>query len=269
MFRQYWGLRESPFRGALDPRLYFPSPTHEEALARLHFLAEERRRLGLLLGAPGTGKSLTLEVFARRLRRAGAQVANINLLGIDIHEFLWLAAAELGVNPDRRDDPFRLWRGVLDRLVENRYQQLDTVILLDDADEASPLLMEQVVRLAQLDGSSPTRLMIVLTAATTAVARLPQRILEIADLRIDIEPWEPADTVQYVGAALTRAGRSTSTFTDEALHRLHDLCDGIPRRVNQLANLALLAATGRKLPLVDTDTVEGAYHELGAIDAVA
>ena len=127
MYRQYWGLRESPFRGALDPRLFFPSPTHEEALARLHFLVDERRRLGLLLGLPGTGKSLTLEVFARRLRRAGAQVANINLLGIEIHEFLWLVAAELGANPDRRDDPFRLWRSVLDRLVENRYQQFDTV----------------------------------------------------------------------------------------------------------------------------------------------
>ncbi len=146
MFRQYWNLRESPFRGALDPHLFFPSPTHEEALARLHFLVEDHRRLGLLLGAPGTGKSLTLEVFARRLRRAGAQVANINLLGLDIHEFLWLTAAELGVNPDRRDDPFHLWRSVLDRLTENRYQQLDTVILLDDADEANPQLQEHLVR---------------------------------------------------------------------------------------------------------------------------
>ncbi len=248
--------------------LFFPSPTHEEALARLHFLVEDRRRLGLLLGASGTGKSLTLEVFARRLRRAGAQVANINLLGLDIHEFLWLTAAELGVNPDRRDDPFRLWRSVLDRLTENRYQQLDTVILLDDADEANPQLQEHLVRLAQLDGSG-TRLMIVLTCATNAVGRLPQRILEIADLRIDIEIWEPADTVQYITSALTRAGRSTSTFTEEALHRLHDLTDGIPRRVNQLANLALLAAAGSKLPLVDTDTVDGAFHELGVIEAVA
>ena len=93
--------------------------------------------------------------------------------------------------------------------------------------------------------------------------------MEIADLRIDIESWEQADTVQYITAALTRAGRSTSTFTEEAMHRLHDLCGGIPRRVNQLANLAMLAAAGLKLPLVDTDTVDGAYHELGVVHAVA
>jgi energy-coupling factor transporter ATP-binding protein EcfA2 len=142
MFRKHWGLRESPFRGTLDWRLFFPSPTHDEALARLHFLVEERRRLGLLLGPTGCGKSLVLEVFARRLRRHGAQIANVNLLGADLHEFLWLAAAELGVNPDRRDDPFRLWRGVIDRLAENRYQQLDTVLLLDDADQATPPVLD-------------------------------------------------------------------------------------------------------------------------------
>ena len=66
MARKYWGLRESPFREALDWRRFYPSPMHEEALARLEFLVTDRRRLGLLLGAPGCGKSLVLEVFARR-----------------------------------------------------------------------------------------------------------------------------------------------------------------------------------------------------------
>ena len=73
MARKYWGLRESPFREALDWRRFYSSPMHEEALARLEFLVADRRRLGLLLGAPGCGKSLVLEVFARRLRREGAQ----------------------------------------------------------------------------------------------------------------------------------------------------------------------------------------------------
>ena len=66
----------------------------------------EQRRLGLLLGPSGVGKSLTLEVFARRLRRQAAQIANVNLLGVDLHEFLWLLAAELGTNPDRATTRF-------------------------------------------------------------------------------------------------------------------------------------------------------------------
>jgi general secretion pathway protein A len=267
MFRKYWGLRESPFRPALDWRRFFPSPTHEEALARLEFLLEDRRRLGLLFGPAGCGKSLVLEVFARKLRRGGAQVANLSLLGADLHEFLWLTAAELGTNPDRGDDPFRLWRGILDRLTENRYQQQGTVLILDDAQQAQASVLEHVVRLAQLDGKGTGALTIVLAAG--GAHRLPGRLLELAELRIDLEPWEPADTVQYMKAALQQAGATAEVFTDEALHHLHDRCRGIPRRVNQLANLALLAGAGRQANQIDADIVDSADHELGAVEAVA
>ncbi len=271
MFRKHWGLRESPFRGSLDWRLLFPSPTHEEALARLQFLVDERRSLGLLFGLTGCGKSLVLEVFSRQLRRSSAQVANVSLLGTDLHEFLWLAAADLGINPDRRDDVFRLWRSVLDRLVENRYQQLSTILLLDDAEDASPQVLEHVARLAQWEraGGAAPRLTIVLAADANAAAKLSPQLLELAELRIDVEPWEPADTVQYVATALEHAGRSTPVFTDEALHLLHDLCDGVPRRVNQLASLALAAGAGRKLAEIDAETIDGIYHELAVVEAVA
>lgn len=272
MFRKHWNLRESPFRGTLDWRRFFRSPIHEEALARLDFLAEERRRLGLLLGPGGCGKSLVLEVFARSLRRHGAQVANINLLGIDLQEFLWLMAAELGINPDRHDDVFQLWRSLLDRLAENRYQQLDTVLLLDDADEATTAVLDHVVRLAQTDNAAGGRLTIVVSATTapsSSAVRLSSRLLELADLRIDLDAWEASDTVQYVEAALSQAGSTESVFTIEALHHLHDLAGGIPRRVAQLANLALLAGAGRQLEQIDVDTIESVYHELGTVDAVA
>ena len=58
MYQSHWGLRESPFRDGPDPQSFYQSPTHEEALARLHFLVEQHRRLGLLLGPEGSGKSL-------------------------------------------------------------------------------------------------------------------------------------------------------------------------------------------------------------------
>ena len=272
MFRKHWNLRESPFRGTLDWRRFFRSPIHEEALARLEFLAEERRRLGLLLGPGGCGKSLLLEVFARGLRRTGAQVANVNLLGIDLHEFMWLIAAEVGLNPDRNSDMFQLWRSLVDRLAENRYQQLDTVLLLDDADEAPPAIMDHVIRLIQADNAAGGRLTVVLTATTapaSSAVRLPSRILELADLRIDLDAWEAGDTVQYVAAALAQAGGTDGIFTTDALHHLHDLAGGIPRRVAQLANLALLAGAGRSLEHIDAETVDSVYHELGTVDAVA
>ena len=103
MYQSHWGLRESPFHEAVDPQVFYQSPTHEEALARLHFLVEQHRRLGLLLGPEGSGKSLLLEILAAELRRHGPVVARVNLTGISGDEMLWSLAAQFGRNLDRCD----------------------------------------------------------------------------------------------------------------------------------------------------------------------
>jgi len=266
MYQSHWGLDETPFRTRLDPRFFHQSPTHEEALARLHFLVDYRRRLGLLIGAQGSGKSLLLEVFAGELRERGLPVAKVNLLGVDRAEMLSALAGEFGLNPGR-DVPFAsLWRSVANRIIEYRYQQLDTVVLLDDADRAGEEVLVQVARLAQFDCSPESRLTIVLAGRQERISRLGDSLLERAELRIDVEPWEPADTESYLKASLVRAGRETPVFADPAIERLHQLGQGIPRRISQLADLALLAGAGRNLDQIDADTVESVYHELGVIE---
>ncbi len=263
MYRAHWGLRESPFRGHLDPRFFYQSPTHEEALARLHFLVEENHRLGLLLGDSGSGKSLVLEVFSREVRRGAGQLANLSLLGVDAHELLWMMAADFGLAPSRSDDIFRLWRSISDRLTENRYQQINTLLLLDDADEATPDVCDQITRLIQADSLAHGRLTVVLASTVQRAGRLGQRLLQLTDLRIDLDAWHDQDIEGFVNHALAQAGRRQATFEREAISRLQQLTGGIPRRVTQLANLALLAGAGRRLKQIDAQTVEAAHQELG------
>ncbi len=268
-YRAHWGLRESPFPSGLAPRLFYQSPSHEEALARLEFLVEQRQRLGLLLGQSGTGKSLILDRLATNLRHHGAQVANLSLLSVDLHEFLWLLAADLGLNPDRKATPFELWRGLIDRIAENRYQQLDTVVLLDDANHAKPEVLDHLVRLMQSDRGMPMSLVLVLAAPANRISHIGHRLLELAELRIDLEPWEESDTGGYLHSALNQSGRKTLLFTDAAILRLHTLAGGIPRRVNQLAALALVAGAALQLSKIDADTIDAVYHELGTIGTAA
>jgi type II secretory pathway predicted ATPase ExeA len=266
MYQSHWGLEEPPFRTRLDPRGFYQSPTHEEALARLHFLVDRRRRLGLLLGPLGSGKSLLLEVFAEEMRRLGQPAAKLNLLGLDEIEMLGLLAGQFHLSPGRGFGVGSLWRLLTDRIVEYRYQRLDAVVLLDDADEASHQVLTQVARLARLDRPPDARLTIVLAGRPEKIGRLGECLLELAELRIDVEPWEPADTARYLEAAVARAGRDDPLFAEPAIERLHELSQGIPRRISQLADLALLAGADRKLQQVDADTVESVYHELGVIE---
>jgi type II secretory pathway predicted ATPase ExeA len=266
MYQSHWGLDEAPFRTDLDPRFFYQGPTHDEALARLQFLVEQRRRLGLLLGEHGSGKSLLLLVFAREIRRLGLPVAYLNLLGVEPGEFPAMLAAHLGLNSPRGTPFHLLWRQIDDRLAEYRYQRLRSVVLLDDADQAKPDVLAQVSRLAQLHQGPDSPLTLVLAARPEQVGQLGDALLERVELRIDLGPWDESDTENYLRTSLCRAGRKSDVFAPAAIARLHVLSGGVPRRVTQLADLALLAGAGRRLQEIDAETVESVYHELGVIE---
>ncbi|MBN1591112.1 MAG: AAA family ATPase [Pirellulales bacterium] len=267
MYQSHWGLRDTPFRTRLDPSGFYHSPTHEEALARLHFLVGQRRGLGLVTGASGSGKSLLLEVFAEEIRRSGRAVAKTSLLGVETAEMLWQLAAGLGCNPKRSATVGSLWQVLSDRLVEHRYEQLDTVLLLDDADQARRDLLTQVVRLVHLGTAPQSRLTVVLAGQPSRMKHLGSDLLELVELRIDVEPWDQAETEQYVTSSLERVGSNASIFADNAVARLQELTHGVPRHVNQLADLALIAGAGEDLQQIDADVVQSAYDELALVDA--
>jgi len=262
MYETHWGLTRSPFSGGLDARAFYQSPTHEEALARLYFLVERHRRLGLLLGPGGSGKSLLLRFFRDELGRRGAAVAGLNLSGLGHEELLPRLAEQLGLMPPAAAGTAALWRMVTDRLAEYRFEQRDTVLLFDDADEAEAPVLTQLVRLAKQDVSAESRLTVVLAGRPERLGRLGPQLLELAELRIDLEPWEPSDTQEYIETSLARAGREAPVFTPAATRRLHELTGGVPRSIGQLADLSLLAGAGAELPLVDADTVEAVHGEL-------
>jgi general secretion pathway protein A len=266
MYQSHWGLGAAPFRNRLDPGFFFESPTHEEGLARLHFLVEQHRRLGLLMGGAGSGKSLLLEVFAGEMRQMGFPVASFSLLGVQRAELFREMAVQFGLNPGRALGLPDLWRMVLDRIREYRYQELTTVVLLDDADQASQPAVVQLTRLAQHDLSPGSRLTLVLAGRQERMGRLGETLLELAELRIDLEDWQAEETEKYVANCLARAGREQPLFDKTAIRRLHELTQGVPRRISQLADMVLAAGAGQNLDQIDASTIDSVYHELSVIE---
>ena len=258
----HWQLTESPFRTLLDSKRYYPSAGHDEALARLEYLVEARRRLGVLLGESGIGKSLVLQVAAERLARKGAALAIVDTVGIGTRDLLWQLAAALGAAPRDTSDTVHLWRLVSDRIAENRLQGISTVLLVDDAGQAGPDVMMQLVRLARLDATPAARWTILLTAEPQQASRWNESLRNLVDLRIDLEPWSHSDTTGYVQTALVEAGRFDPVFNDEALWAIYELTHGVPRRVVRLADLALVAGAAAKVDRIDAGMVHAAYGEM-------
>ncbi len=105
----------------------------------------------------------------------------------------------------------------------------------------------------------------ILAARRERAAQLGDRLLELADLRVDLMPWNANDTQHYLEHGLARAGRHEPTFTPEAIALLAELSQGVPRNVVQLADLSLIAAAGQELSAVDAHTIQAVYHELGVV----
>ncbi len=257
----HWGIDDSPFRSLADAGGFYPTAGHNEALARIEYLVEARRRLGVLVGPSGVGKSLTLRVAARKLARHGASVVQIDALGLGTREFTWQVAAGLGTAPREDADPARLWRQIGDRVVEHHLQQTAAVLLVDDAGHAGPDIVAQLVRLARLDPTADSRWTIVLAAEPDEASRWSPTLRELVDLRIDLEPWTREDTIGYVQTALVDAGCLDPVFDDEALAALHELAGGLPRQVARLADFALVAGAASGADRIDAAAVTAAYDE--------
>ncbi len=206
-----------------------------------------------------------LEVFAERIYHDGGEVARVNLLGSDGHEMLWSLAAQFGLNPATNEPVFVLWRQLADFLVQSRYENRQLLITCDDVDAAPSEALDYVQRLIQFDAHRHGRLTVVLATSDAGLAKLPLPLLELAELAITIESWEASDTARYIEFALQQAGCKRTVFTSAGIKRLHELASGVPLRIKQLADLALLAGAGLELRQIDAETVSDACHELGVI----
>jgi general secretion pathway protein A len=247
---------------SLDPNQYHPSPTHEEAIARAHFLVENRRRAGLLVGESGSGKSTVLRILSKQLRRRGCQTAVVNLVGLEVDEMLWQIAVQIGLNPADKLPRYVMWRMISDRFCENRHQRIATVIMLDDVDLASDETIRQVLRLVHVDSSPGSCVTVIFTSCLAEMHRLDERLLSLSELRIELEPWDQKDIAEYLSHCLKRIGWTGLAFDSAAITRLYQLSGGLPRRVHQLTELALLSQADQGIDLINEDTVELAHEEL-------
>lgn len=233
-----WGLERSPFSvGSCEP-VFFAGLPQQEALARLRFLVHNSRRLGLVLGQSGGGKSLLLELFDQECQHENWAVVRLNLLGMSVRDLHWQLAVGLRAAPRTSDEPLRLARRWQEQLQQHQLQDERTVLLLDDVDQAGVDALTQLTRLIQFPPAQVGNLTIVLTANTTETHRLSKRLVDLVDLRIDLEPWEEADTVGYLQEALVAAGAEQPIFDERALAEIHRLSGGVPRQVNRLADFA-------------------------------
>lgn len=262
MYQNYWGLRQSPFPDAWQTGAFFCSETVAEALARVEFLVDQNYQLGVLVGEPGVGKSTLLRSLARQFNGPLRQTVALSLLGVEPEDFLAEVGNQLGEPWQPHRSPGWRWRRLQDRFKLNAWQGIHTILLLDDAADAEHETLTAIARLAQGPLQGSWRQSILLAADSGRCGLLGDRLLELSQLRIDLFPWELADTVEYLRTSLVAAGGTADVFDEASAETVHRLSQGLPRRIRQLAELTLIAGAGAELPQIDTETIFAVHAEL-------
>lgn len=263
MYHTHWGLQTSPFASDIHSIATGASESFDEALARLQYLLDQRGRLGLLLGPAGTGKTTLLRRFCALSRSRGITVAFVNAVGCDQRGLLQQLARDWCLPAQRNGDSSQTWDLIADRLIELRYEQTPAIVMFDDAERASPEVLCQLERLLQLAASADAPLTLLLSSSFDGVSNIGRAWLDQIELRIDLCPWSEEETAEHVAKRLFHSGSEQPIFTDEAIAALHELSGGVPRKVEQIAQLALLVGAGQQLVEIDAVTLVEAYEQLG------
>ncbi len=256
MYQNYWGLQRPLFTNSAVRESLATSPVHVEALARLDFLLESQAAFGLLCGASGSGKTSVLAAFAEQTRRRGILAVLLPGIGDEAFVIGCLATGlEIGIESSAPCG----WRRIVDRLEELKLEGLSAILLIDDFDRASVSIRSAVELLLSMPGIPLT---IVGSARPETVLRIGSQLLEQTALRIELAPWTDEETVDYLQQSVAKAGRAQPAFEPAAARRLFELSGGAPRRVNQLAQLALVVGAGQRLVQVDAATIDAVQEEL-------
>jgi len=264
MYKAFFGFNEKPFSKTPDPRFLFLSPGHEEALARLEFVLEERE-IAVLTGDIGCGKTTLSRALMDRLED-GYRFCFIVNPRLTALEFLRTTARLLDIQTPAilKDE---LLEQINSAVFENCQKGICPVIVIDEAQMITDAEVFDEIRLLtnfQLDernllaviimGQPELRFML----ASSRFEPLKQRI----SLNYHLEPLTPEETMEYLDFRLERAGGMPGLFTPDAVQKIFELTGGVPRKINSLATNALLVAYGNDAALIDSAIIDVIKDEL-------
>jgi type II secretory pathway predicted ATPase ExeA len=266
VYEEHFGLNSRPFGETTSPASYVALPSRDTALRRLHYGLEHGHGPALLFGPPGSGKSLIARRVASDLGIEPVHFAFPALPAADL--LIWLSE-ELGSLPGAAASmaaALRRLRSQLTALAATGHRPLlivDEAQLIDD-----PAFFETLRVLLNFTSSGPPDLAMLLVGTAELVLQLPASLADRLTARCLLGPLTETESSQYVLGKLVAAGATTPLFSEAALAVLHRAALGLPRRLNLLADLALLIAYAEGHPQADPRAVGIAAREFN-LDSLA
>jgi general secretion pathway protein A len=246
MYIKHFRLNESPFSLTPDPRYFFMSERHREGLAHLVYGIKQPGGFVLLTGEVGSGKTTLCRCLIKELP-SETDVALILNPRLTALELLASICDELRIpHPSETHSIKVLIDALNQRLLENHAQGKRTAIIIDEAQNLSGDVLEQIRLLTNLETAKEKLLQIILIGQPELLTVLKRdelrQLTQRITARFHLGPMSREETSAYIRHRLLIAGRSDPIFTHRAIRKVYRLSSGTPRIINIICDRALLGA---------------------------
>jgi len=230
MYTEFYGFREAPFNITPDPRFLFFSDKHREAFNHVLFGIRERKGFIQITGEVGAGKTTVCRAILTELGPTYKTALILNPM-VTATQLMRTVLAELGLEPRKLDRTAYL--EILNRyLLEQAAEGHDVVLLIDEAQDLDPDLLEQVRLLSNLETDQRKLLQIVLIGQPELRDKLNQK---------GLRQLHRFETERYIAHRLRVAGADgRPSFSRWAMRKVHGYSHGVPRLINAVCDKALL-----------------------------
>src|ERR1700728_2349638 len=243
MYRSFFKLQSSPFGTSPDPRFLYMMPHTREALACIEYGISARKGFTVLTGEVGTGKTTLLRRALSSFSNRRVSTAFVFNPRLDVLDFLEFVLTDFGIAPATRTKSGMLLQ--LNRWLIERFRMEETcVVVVDEAQNLSWELLEEIRLLTNLETSSEKLLQIILSGQPELAEKL--RHPSVRQLRQRVSVWcktqalNSEETKAYIAERLRIAGAAEPLFAPEAVELVHRYSNGIPRLINLICEHALI-----------------------------
>ncbi|MCS7184873.1 MAG: AAA family ATPase [bacterium] len=256
MYEEYWGLKEKPFENTPNPKYFYRSHQHEEAYTRLLYVIREQKGAAFLSGIYGCGKTTVGRALMKELESDVYKVAYITNPRLDDVELLRMITYKLGREPRLRKADVLI--DLEKTIIENINDGKKVVVVIDEAHTIEDLNIFEELRLLlnlQTDEAFMLTLLLLgqpeLKSKIENIKQFHQRIA----LMYNLTALTKEDTKNYISHRISVAG-GVNAFTEDAIQEIYKKSGGIPRRINQICDLALLVGANMALKSIDSSVIK-------------
>ncbi len=269
MYESFFQFNEAPFNLTPDPRFVYLSPGHQEVLEHMIYGIDQRKGFILIAGDIGAGKTTLTRLLLDRLDEQIKTALIFNTFLSEI-ELLRAINRDFGLPAEgstREELIETLNRFLIDKLAAGG----NAVLIIDEAQNLSVPVMEQIRMLSNLETETKKLIQIILVGQPELSRTLDQPGLKQLNQRIAVRchlsPMKYEDTVRYIHHRVSVAGpQSLVRFHPRAYRLIHRFSGGVPRQINAICDRALLVAFSQGTHLVRPSAVRQAWSELAGYD---